>query len=67
MNQERFIRLIKLMHMLEQKPRHIRSIKRYLDISERSVYRYINCFREIGYDVKKDKYCRYSLKKLDLF
>lgn len=63
MNQHRFVRLIKLIDMMQEKPRHIRTIKRYLDISERSVYRYIECFREIGYEVKKDKHFRYSLKK----
>ena len=63
MNQHRFIRLIKLMQFLEQKPRHIRIIKRYLNISERTTYRYLECFKEIGYEVTKSKDFRYKLNR----
>lgn len=63
MNQHRFVRLIKLMQFLEEKPRHIHTIQRYLNISERSTYRYIECFKAIGYEVIKDKALRYGLKK----
>ena len=63
MNQHRFIRLIKLMHLLEDKPRHIHTIQKYLNVSERTTYRYIQCFKAIGYTVTKGKDLRYGLKK----
>jgi predicted DNA-binding transcriptional regulator YafY len=63
MNQHRFVRLIKLMQMLEDKPRHLRTITRYLNVSDRTTYRYVQCFREIGYQVIKEKHNRISLKK----
>lgn len=67
MNQHRFIRLIKLMKFLEEKPRHIYTIKRYLKVSERTTYRYIECFKAIGYTIIKSKDLRYGLeKKLDI-
>jgi hypothetical protein len=61
MNQHRFIRLIKLMHFLQEKPRHIHIIKRYLNVSERTTYRYLECFKAIGYEVTKSKDFRYKL------
>jgi len=63
MNQHRFVRLIKLMQLLEERPRHLRTITRYLNVSERTTYRYLECFREIGYEVIKQKDLRFGLKK----
>ena len=63
MNQHRFVRLIKLLHLLEERPRHLHTITRYLNVSERTTYRYIECFREIGYQVIKEKDLRFGLKK----
>lgn len=63
MNQHRFVRLIKLLHLLEERPRHLHTITRYLNVSERTTYRYIECFRKIGYQVIKEKDLRFGLKK----
>jgi predicted DNA-binding transcriptional regulator YafY len=63
MNQHRFVRLIKLMHLLEAKPRKLHTMTRYLNVSERTTYRYIECFREIGYEVIKSKDLKYTLCK----
>ena len=63
MNQHRFVRLIKLLHLLEERPRHLHTITRYLNVRERTTYRYIECFREIGYQVIKEKDLRFGLKK----
>ena len=63
MNQHRFVRLIKLMQLLEERPRHLHTITRYLSVSERTTYRYLECFREIGYEVIKQKDLRFGLKK----
>jgi DNA-binding IclR family transcriptional regulator len=63
MNQHRFVRLIKLMQLLEERPRHLHTITRYLNVSERTTYRYLQCFREIGYEVIKEKDLRFTIKK----
>jgi DNA-binding IclR family transcriptional regulator len=63
MNQHRFVRLIKLMQLLEERPRHLNTITRYLNVSERTTYRYLECFREIGYEVTKEKDLRFTIKK----
>jgi predicted DNA-binding transcriptional regulator YafY len=63
MNQHRFVRLIKLMQLLEAKPRKLHTMTRYLNVSERTTYRYIECFREIGYEVIKSKDLKYTLHK----
>jgi predicted DNA-binding transcriptional regulator YafY len=64
MNQHRIYRVLKLIELLKEKPRHIRTISRYLQISERSVYRYINCFKEVGLNVYRDKNLKYGIEKL---
>lgn len=51
------------MKFLEEKPRHIYTIKRYLNVSERTTYRYIQCFKAIGYTIIKTKDLRYGLQK----
>lgn len=51
------------MYLLEDKPLHIRTIQRYLKVSERTTYRYIECFKAIGYTVIKGKDFRYGLIK----
>jgi len=62
-NQRRFIRLIKMMQMMETKPRGIHTMARYLNISQRSVYRYLHSFKEIGYKVDKNKLNKYRLTR----
>lgn len=62
MNQHRIMRVIKLMEFLKLKPRPIQAMVRYLGISERSVYRYLKMYEELGYQLTKDKYKKYFLK-----
>jgi predicted DNA-binding transcriptional regulator YafY len=64
MNQHRIYRVLKLIELLKEKPRHIRTISRYLQISERSVYRYINCFKGVGLKVYRDKNLKYGIEQL---
>jgi len=47
---------------MKLKPRNIYTMARYLEISERSVYRYINCFKKAGLTVYRDKYLKYGIK-----
>jgi transcriptional antiterminator len=40
--------------MLQHKPRYIHTIARYLNVSERTVYRYFDLFKQLGYTVNKN-------------
>jgi DNA-binding IclR family transcriptional regulator len=62
MNQHRIMRVIKLIEFLKEKPRHIHTMGRYLQISERSVYRYLKMYEQLGYQVEKDINKKYFIK-----
>lgn len=54
-NQNRIYRLFRLINFLKTKPaKSIRSIMNLLDTSERTVYRYVDMLRDIGFQVEKD-------------
>ncbi len=56
MNQLKMYRCIRLMQMLQDKPRNIYIISRYLNVSERTVYRYLKLYKSLGYQIVKDKF-----------
>ena len=62
MNQYRMLRVIKLIDFLKIKARPINAMSRYLEISERSIYRYLKMYEQLGYQVQKDKYNKYFIK-----
>lgn len=62
MNQHRIMRVIKLMEFLKHKPRPVQAMVRYLGISERSVYRYLKMYEQLGYQLTKDNHKKYYLK-----
>jgi len=62
MNQHKMLRVIKLIEFLKIKPRPISSMSRYLEISERSIYRYLKMYEQLGYKLNKDKHNKYFLK-----
>jgi DNA-binding IclR family transcriptional regulator len=62
MNQHRIMRVIKLIEFLKDKPRHIHTMSRYLQIGERSVYRYLKMYEQLGYQVEKDINKKYFIK-----
>ena len=64
MNQFKIYRCIKLMQLMEERPRQIATIERYLNVSNRTIYRYFSLFKSLGYQVNKDKYNNYYLKML---
>ena len=61
MNQHKIIRVIKLIEFLKVKSRPVKSMARYLQIGERSVYRYLKMYEELGYKLIKDKYNKYKI------
>lgn len=62
MNQHRMLRVIKLIDFLKIKARPINAMSRYLEISERSIYRYLKMYEQLGYQVNKDKYNKYFIQ-----
>jgi proteasome accessory factor C len=63
MNQHKIYRVLKLIQLLEVKPRTVNGMSRYLGISERSVYRYLKLFEKLEYNVKRDIYRKYFIEK----
>lgn len=63
MNQHKIYRVLKLIQLLEIKPRTVNGMSRYLNISERSVYRYLKLFEKLDYNLKRDDYYKYYIEK----
>lgn len=61
MNQLKMYRCIKLMQFLQEKPRQMHSISRYLLVSNRTVYRYLKLYEALGYMIVKDKFHKIKL------
>jgi biotin operon repressor len=51
------------MELLQDKYRCIHTIARYLGVSQRTVYRYFELFKALGYSIDKDTNNKYQLKK----
>ena len=48
-NQNKMYRCLMLMQFLQDKPRHIHTMARYLGVNIRTVYRYLKLFEAVGY------------------
>ena len=46
---------------MKEKSRHLQTMARYLDVSDRTVYRYFDLFKALGYQVNKDSHNKYYL------
>jgi DNA-binding IclR family transcriptional regulator len=64
MNQHKMYRCIRLMEFLQEKPRNMHTIGRYLNVSNRTVYRYLKLYEALGYLVTKDRFDKIQLVKL---
>lgn len=54
-NQNRIYRVFQLIHFLKAKPaKSIRSVMQFLDTSERTVYRYLDMLKDLGFKIEKD-------------
>ena len=63
MNQNKMYRCIKLMEYLQEKPRNMNTIAKYLNVSMRTVYRYLKLYEALGYEVKKDMFNKVKIEK----
>jgi len=64
MNQLKMYRCIKLLELLQKNSIHLNTIARYLNVTERTVYRYLKMFRSLGYKIIKDKNNKIRIEKL---
>ena len=54
-NQNRIYRVFQLINFLKAKPaKSIRSVMQFLDTSERTVYRYLDMLKDLGFRIEKD-------------
>jgi DNA-binding IclR family transcriptional regulator len=63
MNQHKIYRVLRLLQLLQEKPRTVMGMARYLGTSERTVYRYLQLFEKLDYNVKRDNYYKYYIEK----
>lgn len=63
MNQHKIYRVLRLLQMLQEKPRTVMGMGRYLGTSERTAYRYLKLFEKLEYTVKRDNYYKYYIEK----
>ena len=63
MNQLKMYRCIRLMELLQNKARCIHTMARYLDVSERTVYRYLILYKSLGYKIIKNKFNKIRIEK----
>jgi predicted DNA-binding transcriptional regulator YafY len=61
-NQHKILRVFQLINLLKVKPgKSIRSLAETLAIDNRTIYRYLDLLREIGFELEKDAYNRYFI------
>ena len=63
MNQHKMYRCIRMMEFLQEKPRNMYTIARYLNVNNRTVYRYIKLYESLGYIIIKDKFDKIKILK----
>jgi predicted DNA-binding transcriptional regulator YafY len=63
MNQHKMYRCIRMMEFLQEKPRNMYTIARYLNVNNRTVYRYIKIYESLGYIIIKDKFDKIKILK----
>ncbi len=63
MNQHKMYRCIRLMELLQDKYRCIHTMARYLNVTERTVYRYISLYKSLGYKIIKNKFNKIRIEK----
>ena len=61
-NQNKIYRLFQLINFLKAKPaKSIRNIMNFLDTSERTVYRYLDMLKDLGFQLEKDNANRFRI------
>jgi predicted DNA-binding transcriptional regulator YafY len=61
-NQHKILRVFQLINLLKAKPsKSIRSLAKTLAIDNRTIYRYFDLLREVGFQLEKDGFSRYLI------
>ena len=61
-NQHKILRVFQLINLLKAKPsKSIRSLAKTLAIDNRTIYRYFDLLREVGFQLEKDGFSRYFI------
>ena len=63
MNQHKIYRVLRLLQLLQEKPRTVMGMARCLGTSERTAYRYLQLFMKLDLQVKRDKFNKYFIEK----
>ena len=56
MNQNKMYRCIKLMQSLQENAMHIHTIEKYLEVSNRTVYRYLRLYEKLGFKIVRENH-----------
>jgi len=63
MNQHKIYRVLRLLQLLQERPRTVMGMARYLGTSERTAYRYLQLLEKLDLQVKRDKFNKYFIEK----
>ena len=62
-NQHKILRVFQLINLLKTKPaKSIRQLAKTLEVDTRTIYRYFDLIKEIGFDAEKDAFNRYFIQ-----
>jgi proteasome accessory factor C len=62
MNQYKILRVLRLIGLLQQSPsKSVHQLAQLLDNTERTVYRYLELIRELGFEVQRDHFKRFCI------
>ena len=65
-NQHRLLKVLKLISVLKaQPPKSVKLLAKQFETSERSIYRYIDLLKEVGFEVEKDKLNKVYIENID--
>ena len=66
-DQKKLLRLLKLIALLKQEPpKSVQYMTRFLETSSRTVYRYLQTLREVGFNIEVDHFNKFSIQDHEL-
>ena len=65
-NQNKILRVLQLISLLKKEPaKSIRFLSGILESTDRTVYRYLDLIKELGFELQRDQYNRFLIIKED--
>ena len=62
LNQHKILRVLQLISLLQKEPaKSIRFMSGFIESTERTVYRYLDLIKELGFDLQRDSFNRYFI------